>query len=98
MCHLYVKNQRQAHRKHQRQRKSRQCQWMCLLMQHRNWQNYQMNCRLRLPNSILVNQEDTMAEKQSQDAKAKSGDELQLVVFNIGTAKAISTRMQIIPQ
>ncbi len=26
-----------------------------------------------------------MAEKQPQDAKAKSGDELQLVVFNIGT-------------
>jgi len=26
-----------------------------------------------------------MAEKQLQDAKAKSGDELQLVVFNIGT-------------
>jgi len=26
-----------------------------------------------------------MSEKQPQDAKAKSGDELQLVVFNIGT-------------
>jgi len=26
-----------------------------------------------------------MAEQQPQDAKAKSGDELQLVVFNIGT-------------
>ena len=26
-----------------------------------------------------------MADKQPQDAKAKSGDELQLVVFNIGT-------------
>jgi len=26
-----------------------------------------------------------MAEKQPQDAKTKSGDELQLVVFNIGT-------------
>src|SRR4030066_319483 len=34
-----------------------------------------------------------MADKQPQDAKAKSGDELQLVVFNIGTADIGDTVM-----